>query len=159
MLVIVGETGLGKSLLGAAVLENVALKLGLEGYLEVTVENSGALDLSDLDVRRHSGVLLDGVGDALLSSFAQRISHLLFGDDVLARVGGDEFVLLLHHGGEGEILKLVQPRVAYRFKPGVHPLCRLDMAAQRAGIQPRVVGFGLAQVVAQPRGLFVAKRA
>mgnify|MGYP003330802982 CR=1 FL=1 len=66
MLVIVGETGLGKSLLGAAVLEHVALKLGLEGYLEVTVENSGALDLSDLDVRRHAGVLLDGVGDALL---------------------------------------------------------------------------------------------
>lgn len=38
------------------------------------------------------------VGDVLLASFAQRISHLLFGDDVLARVGGDEFVLLLHHG-------------------------------------------------------------
>lgn len=38
------------------------------------------------------------VGDNLLSTFAQRISHLLFGDDVLARVGGDEFVLLLHHG-------------------------------------------------------------
>lgn len=38
------------------------------------------------------------VGDTLLSTFAQRISHLLFGDDVLARVGGDEFVLLLHHG-------------------------------------------------------------
>ncbi|OWV27819.1 diguanylate cyclase [Halomonas campaniensis] len=37
------------------------------------------------------------VGDALLSSFSQRISHLLFGDDVLARVGGDEFLLLLHH--------------------------------------------------------------
>ncbi|WP_273543243.1 putative bifunctional diguanylate cyclase/phosphodiesterase [Vreelandella profundi] len=37
------------------------------------------------------------VGDALLSAFSQRISHLLFGDDVLARVGGDEFVLLLHH--------------------------------------------------------------
>lgn len=38
------------------------------------------------------------VGDSLLASFSQRISHLLFGDDVLARVGGDEFVLLLHHG-------------------------------------------------------------
>lgn len=38
------------------------------------------------------------VGDALLSRFSQRISHMLFGDDVLARVGGDEFVLLLHHG-------------------------------------------------------------
>lgn len=40
------------------------------------------------------------VGDALLTAFAQRISHLLFGDDVLARIGGDEFVLLLHHGVE-----------------------------------------------------------
>lgn len=37
------------------------------------------------------------IGDVLLSGFAQRISHLLCGDDVLARVGGDEFVLLLHH--------------------------------------------------------------
>ncbi|MCO7230608.1 EAL domain-containing protein [Halomonas sp. CnH100-B] len=40
------------------------------------------------------------IGDALLTAFAQRISHLLFGDDVLARIGGDEFVLLLHHGVE-----------------------------------------------------------
>ncbi|MFI2817950.1 putative bifunctional diguanylate cyclase/phosphodiesterase [Vreelandella piezotolerans] len=40
------------------------------------------------------------IGDALLAAFAQRISHLLFGDDVLARIGGDEFVLLLHHGVE-----------------------------------------------------------
>ncbi|MBL1269925.1 MAG: EAL domain-containing protein [Halomonas sp.] len=45
------------------------------------------------------------VGDALLSSFSQRISHLLFGDDVLARVGGDEFVLLLHHGVDDDFFE------------------------------------------------------
>jgi diguanylate cyclase (GGDEF)-like protein/PAS domain S-box-containing protein len=45
------------------------------------------------------------VGDALLSKFSQRISHLLFGDDVLARVGGDEFVLLLHHGVDDDFFE------------------------------------------------------
>ncbi|HSP31247.1 MAG TPA: diguanylate cyclase, partial [Halomonas sp.] len=45
------------------------------------------------------------VGDALLSAFSQRISHLLFGDDVLARVGGDEFVLLLHHGVDDDFFE------------------------------------------------------
>nr|WP_235975972.1 MULTISPECIES: GGDEF domain-containing phosphodiesterase [Halomonas] len=45
------------------------------------------------------------VGDVLLSSFSQRISHLLFGDDVLARVGGDEFVLLLHHGVDDDFFE------------------------------------------------------
>lgn len=45
------------------------------------------------------------VGDSLLSSFSQRISHLLFGDDVLARVGGDEFVLLLHHGVDNDFFE------------------------------------------------------
>ncbi|WP_346795850.1 EAL domain-containing protein [Halomonas sp. Bachu 37] len=49
------------------------------------------------------------MGDVLLSTFSQRISHLLFGDDVLARVGGDEFVLLLHNGVENAFFeKLLQ---------------------------------------------------
>ena len=40
--------------------------LGLSDYLEITVEMNENLDLSDFDVRRHGGVLLDGVGDSLI---------------------------------------------------------------------------------------------
>jgi diguanylate cyclase (GGDEF)-like protein/PAS domain S-box-containing protein len=36
------------------------------------------------------------VGDAVLSSVARRISGVLRGDDVVARWGGDEFVVLVH---------------------------------------------------------------
>ena len=39
---------------------------GEHSYLEVTVEQSEHLDLAEFDVRLHSGVLLDGVGDALI---------------------------------------------------------------------------------------------
>lgn len=59
-------------MLAAHVLERVAALLGLPErggdprYLEVTVENNVHLDLSDFDVRFHGGVLLDGVGDALI---------------------------------------------------------------------------------------------
>lgn len=59
-----------------------------------------ALAVCTLDIdffSRVNDVFGREVGDVMLSGFAQRISHLLFGDDVLARVGGDEFVLLLHH--------------------------------------------------------------
>lgn len=45
------------------------------------------------------------VGDLLIAAFAQRISHLLHGDDILARVGGDEFVLLLHQGADDDTLR------------------------------------------------------
>ena len=55
-------------MLAAVVLERVAEALGLlpRAFLEVTVEDDGHLDLSDLDVAKHGGVLLDGVGDVLL---------------------------------------------------------------------------------------------
>ena len=34
--------------------------------MEVTVEDNEHLDMADFDVRHHGGVLLDGVGDALI---------------------------------------------------------------------------------------------
>ena len=60
MLAIIGASGLGKSMLGAAVLR----EFGPE-FLELTVEDNEHLDMSDFDYARHSGLLLDGVGDVL----------------------------------------------------------------------------------------------
>lgn len=65
ILAIVGGARLGKSMLANDVLQRIAQNLGLPSFLEVTVEDSEAMDLADFDRRVHSGVLLDGVGDAL----------------------------------------------------------------------------------------------
>ena len=67
-LLIIGPTGVGKSLLGGFVLTRVGEKLGLAApsFLEVTVEEDGQLDLVDFDVERHGGVLLDGVADVAI---------------------------------------------------------------------------------------------
>ena len=64
VLVIIGETNAGKSLVAAKVLQRVGEVLGLTSYVEVTVEDDDALDFSKLDVRRDAGALLDGVADA-----------------------------------------------------------------------------------------------
>ncbi len=53
-------------MLAVDVLQRVARVLGLDSYLEVTVENDGHLDLSAFNIETHAGVLLDGVGDALM---------------------------------------------------------------------------------------------
>jgi hypothetical protein len=66
ILAVVGGTNLGKSLLAADVLKRVGAVLGLEGFLEVTVEDDSFLDLTDFDIRQHAGVLFDGVNDALV---------------------------------------------------------------------------------------------
>ena len=62
---IIGGTNTGKSMLGAAILQEVAAVLGLEGFLELTVEADKQMDLADFDLREHAGILLDGVGDAM----------------------------------------------------------------------------------------------
>ena len=59
-----GGTCLGKPMLANDVLQRLADRLGLRGDIEVTGEDSEAMDLADFDRRLHCGVLLDGVGDA-----------------------------------------------------------------------------------------------
>ena len=63
VLVLVGGSNSGKSLLAADALRRIGKVLGLQEFVEVTVEADDALDFSAFDHRRHSGVLLDGVGD------------------------------------------------------------------------------------------------
>ena len=63
VLAIVGGTRTGKSLLAARVLQQLADKMHLPSFLEITVEQDTSLDLSEFRVTQHSGVLLDGVGD------------------------------------------------------------------------------------------------
>lgn len=62
---IVGGTNLGKSMLARAILARIASVVGVSSFLEVTVEQDTTLDLTSFDVANHSGVLLDGVCDAL----------------------------------------------------------------------------------------------
>ena len=72
ILAIIGGTNLGKSMLARDVLHRVAAVLGLPArdggpsFVEITVECQEHLDFADFDVRRHGGVLLDVVGDALI---------------------------------------------------------------------------------------------
>lgn len=63
MLAVVGGTNLGKSVLAASILRKLAGTLGVQGFMEVTVEGSPHLDMGGFDHRVHAGVLLDGVGD------------------------------------------------------------------------------------------------
>ena len=49
----------------AGVLQRVAKLLDIPGFLEVTVEDDANIDLSEFDLTKHAGVLLDGVGDVM----------------------------------------------------------------------------------------------
>lgn len=70
-------------------------------------QRGGRLAVCSLDIDHFKGVndrLGQDHGDLLLATFAYRLRHRLHGDDILARVGGDEFVLLLHHDSDAEAL-------------------------------------------------------
>ena len=66
ILAIIGGTNLGKSLLAADVMRKVGAILGVHDFLGIAVETDEHLDLTDSDVRYHAGVILDGVGDAMI---------------------------------------------------------------------------------------------
>lgn len=60
-------------------------------------------------------------GDAALREFARRLQSCLRGEDVLARVGGDEFVILLQEPGNGAVEEV---------KRRIHDACRPPMLVE-----------------------------
>ncbi|ATJ84658.1 putative bifunctional diguanylate cyclase/phosphodiesterase [Halomonas beimenensis] len=72
----------------------------------------GRLTVCSLDIdhfKQLNDRLGQTLGDLVLSTFAYRIRQLLQDDDILARIGGDEFVLLLHHGtDEADLGRLLE---------------------------------------------------
>ena len=56
---------MGKPMLAEAVMSRLASLLGMPSWLEVTVEEDGALDMSDFQFQTQAGVILDGIGEAL----------------------------------------------------------------------------------------------
>ena len=64
ILVIIGSTNSGKSMLAGHVLLKLGKLWGLSDYEEITVEEDATLDFSNFDLTTQAGVVLDGVADA-----------------------------------------------------------------------------------------------
>ena len=55
------------------------------------------------------------VGDELLVAVARRLESSIHADDIIARIGGDEFVIVLHHLEDAESARRVARRVIERM--------------------------------------------
>lgn len=77
-----------------------------------------------------------GAGDAVLIEVARRLQHVVREGDTVARVGGDEFVVLADGVGRDEAKDL-----AGRLRMAINPPMRLDGRALRVGVS---LGIGWA---------------
>jgi diguanylate cyclase (GGDEF)-like protein len=101
-----------------------------------------------------------GIGDALLVTLARRLQVAVRQGDLVARFGGDEFVILLAHPVDAVVLQLVAQRVLWA--------CRATMALHGHVINPSVtIGGAIAPRDAMTRNdllrvadeaLYAAKR-
>jgi diguanylate cyclase (GGDEF)-like protein len=62
-------------------------------------------------------------GDTVLVLAAERLSHAVRGNDVVARIGGDEFAVLLHHAGDRAEVDAIMEKIEQAFS---HPFALGD---------------------------------
>ncbi|UXI02487.1 bifunctional diguanylate cyclase/phosphodiesterase [Photobacterium sp. TY1-4] len=102
-------------------------RMMLQQLLEQTVQDSRstgsrfALMTMDLDhFKQVNDSLGHDVGDKVLLAVAQRIQHTLRAGDILARLDGDEFAIVVKHGVEPDNLVSMANRLIRRTN---EPLC------------------------------------
>lgn len=80
-----------------------------------------ALAFIDLDNFKHiNDYYSHAVGDTLLIKMSERISKSLGPGDMLARIGGDEFILMLAHAGSEETIKAIVDAMLDRIRQPFH---------------------------------------
>ncbi|HLP99072.1 MAG TPA: EAL domain-containing protein [Sideroxyarcus sp.] len=89
--------------------------------------------LIDLDrFKEVNDTLGHDAGDALLVDAAQRIQHCVRESDTVARMGGDEFVVLLTEMGDGSIIERVAQKIIHKLASP------FDLGVERAFISASI---------------------
>jgi diguanylate cyclase (GGDEF)-like protein/PAS domain S-box-containing protein len=95
----------------------------LRSRMESALERGDRLGVLFLDLDRFK-VVNDGLGhaagDALLVAAADRLSQVVRPGDFVARIGGDEFVMLCYDAGPEDDLVRIGVRVLASLRPPVH---------------------------------------
>ena len=95
----------------------------LRSRMEAALERGDRLGVLFLDLDRFK-VVNDGLGhaagDALLVATADRLSQVVRPGDFVARIGGDEFVMLCYDAGTEDDLLRIGVRVLAALRPPVH---------------------------------------
>ena len=103
-----------------------------------------------------------GVGDEILRGVAKRIRHLLRDSDTVARIGGDEFTVILPNGGREEaqaVAAKIVGALAVPFDLGSPRRAVLVGASIGIAVYPTDAGDGEALVKAADAGMYRSKQA
>ncbi|GAC1441013.1 MAG: hypothetical protein NVSMB55_07720 [Mycobacteriales bacterium] len=115
----------------------------LRSRLDAAIDRGDRVGVLFLDLDRFK-VVNDGLGhaagDALLVEVAGRLSQVVRPGDFVARIGGDEFVMLCHDTGTEDGLS----RIGMRVLAAVRPAVRLEQGSDV------VVGASIGAAIARP---------